>query len=756
MKKVYIFLTVLLVVAAIWSIKTQTNTSPVRIESSAAVGALPVSPNSEQPDTAMGIASVSLYSEPSDTALGIVADSSISSQADTALKIAKVSPANAQPGTAVKTPQVTTKSGTAVRTSGGAPVSVRTSTAAEKASVSPTGTQPATSGKVSQQGSAKKTDTADKTPKVAPATSAKPNAVVEKALAKEEKSPVVETGPVSKKDDNTVETPAVSGQPTAPINIPSPSTSSQIPEALRTLYVDGLNGNDAIADGSSARPWKTIKKAVGYLKPGDVLSIMGGVYKERIFISKSGTVTNRIIIGAFGNGEVIIDASLAIGEWAPDTSIQGLYKAECSFKPTAVVVNEQPIFPAFVLADIKQGEWFYNATQHTLYLYPNAGIKPTNSNVGVISDDQYSDGVTINSAHYVTLYGLTVKYAGGKGISILGNYNEIRRCNVKFNGSTGINIFTYGTTKSTDTVVAENNIYHNFIRNWPRGRYKWGSWGGGAITHAATGTKYISNISHNNGGEGLLSYGGSGGTVWRDNIVYDNWSVNIYIDNQPDGIIDGNTIFCSEPNPHDLYHNGDTNPGDNKNLGRLRAEGIMTADEDYKRTPPANLNNVKITNNIISGCRRAINHYGEALGSGLKNVLVSNNTIILPDAKGVGESFIGLQVPYNKGNNLNVVFENNRIYATDLSTYLLYLGTDSSTLPLITLKNITFRGNTWYHKTKSNAFHVGPDYHTTYDVDFNKWHSICGTNCIADKYSNLTAKIKPVLDQIELIKTTYK
>jgi len=548
-------------------------------------------------------------------------------------------------------------------------------------------------------------------------------------------------------------------------NVSSAITQSlQQGTVVRTLYVDGTNGNDAIADGSSSKPYKSISKALSYAKPGYVISIMGGVYRGRLTISKSGTATSRIIVGAFGNGDVILDASLKIGEWAPDATIQGLYKATCTAKPTAVVVNEQPIFPAFSVANIKENEWYYNSAQTTIYLFPKAGIVPTKDNVGVVSDDKYSDGIFFNNANYVTLYGITVRYAGGRGISILGNYNEIRRCNVKFNGHTGINIYPYGAVRSTDTIVAENNIYHNFLRNWPRGRYKWGGWGGGAVSNGCPKTQYIGNVSHKNGGEGLLAYLGNGGNVWRNNIVYDNWSVNIYTDNQPDGVIDGNVVFSSDPDTHDLYHNGDTNPGDNINLKRLRPDGIMTADEKYGLNPSAHLNNVRITNNIIVGCRRGTTHYASAPGSGLKNVYIANNIIVVPNAVSIGEAFIGFRVPYNSGNNLNTVFENNLIYASNASTYLLYLETDpkvvinpnSTTNPAITFKNLTFRGNIWYHANRAKSYHVGPDYHTYYDVDFNKWDTICGVNCINDVYSNITAKITPILDKITSIKATYK
>ena len=102
----------------------------------------------------------------------------------------------------------------------------------------------------------------------------------------------------------------------------------------------------------------------------------------------------------------------------------------------------------------------------------------------------------------------------------------------------------------------------------------------------------------------------------------------------------------------------------------------MTADE----TSPAKTSNIKISNNIIIGCRRSYTHYGHKEPSGLKNFIVENNTIIVPHAKGLNEKFIGINIPHNKGNNFNTVFRNNIVYGTHPDTYLLSLQTGNTGL----------------------------------------------------------------------------
>ena len=492
-------------------------------------------------------------------------------------------------------------------------------------------------------------------------------------------------------------------------------------------YVDSISGSDANNGRSEGTAFKTIGKAVmgsgAPVGPGDTVLIKAGTYRERFSIAKSGTATNRIVIGPYGNGEVVIDGSTAVAGW---TLVSGqVYKASVALAPTAVVVDEQPLFPEFTESALVDGRWYFDNTTSSLYLWCPGGGDPSARNVGIVSSNQYSDAVFINNASYVTLYGVTVRYTGGRGISILGNYNRVEKCNVKFNGHNGINMYRYGTTQTTDTEIIKNHVYHNFLRNWPRGRYKWGGWGQGATSNSTPNTKFIGNISHKNGGEGIGAYGGAGGTTFKDNISYDNWSVNIYTDNQPNGRIENNFIYCREPDPNDLYNNQDPAPEDNRSLKRLRAEGIMTADENYSLTPPANLSNVVIANNVIIGCRRGIQHYGQAAGSGLKYVQVMYNTIIVPNAVGIGEDYIGINIPYNNGNNVGSVYRNNVVYASNPATYVLYGGTDPAGVK-DSFNGITLSNNLWYHATRTNAWHWGRDYNTTWDYSFSGWRSLPG------------------------------
>jgi hypothetical protein len=500
----------------------------------------------------------------------------------------------------------------------------------------------------------------------------------------------------------------------------------------RVFYVDAAAGNDVNDGLSETRAFRTIGRAVSGssapVAPGDTVRIKAGFYREQLRINKSGTASARIAIGAYGNGAVVIDASRAVTGW---TLYSGqIYRAKPGFVPTAVVVDGQPLFPEFSAGALIEKRWYYNTATGDLYLWAPGGGNPASHDVGVVTDDQAQEGVFVDSASYVTLYGVTVRFAGGHGVAVIGNSVRVERSRLLFNGKHGLTANPWGSITGTNLAVVKNEVYHNFLRNWPRGRYKWGGWGSG-VGSTTPNALYEGNVVHKNGGEGMLSYLAGGGLVVRDNVVYDNWSVNLYVDNEPNAVVENNYVYCHTPDAHDLYNNGDPDPSDNAALKRLRAQGVMTADEDYGVSPAANLHDVTIRNNVIVGCRQGIQHYAAAAGSGLKNVKVLNNTIVVPSAGVPGEpTFSGISIPYNNGNNSGSVYRDNVVYASGAGTYVLN-GGESTADPF---KGISVDHNLWFNTSNSRPFQWGPSYNSYTHAE---WLALAGTaHGAGDIYAN--------------------
>ncbi|MCC7119288.1 MAG: cadherin domain-containing protein [Anaerolineales bacterium] len=79
--------------------------------------------------------------------------------------------------------------------------------------------------------------------------------------------------------------------------------------AEKKVYYVSLKGSDS-NPGTAAAPFKTFKKAVAALAPGDELQIFGGTYTESVTVAKSGTAAAYITIKPVSGEKVILDGGL--------------------------------------------------------------------------------------------------------------------------------------------------------------------------------------------------------------------------------------------------------------------------------------------------------------------------------------------------------------------------------------------------------------------------------------------------------------
>jgi hypothetical protein len=89
--------------------------------------------------------------------------------------------------------------------------------------------------------------------------------------------------------------------------LPTPQTF-----ALATgpkFYVDPARGKDS-NNGSEAAPWKSLVHSVRQLKPGDTLYLRGGIYYEKVSLSRSGTAEAPITIAGHPGELPILDGGL--------------------------------------------------------------------------------------------------------------------------------------------------------------------------------------------------------------------------------------------------------------------------------------------------------------------------------------------------------------------------------------------------------------------------------------------------------------
>lgn len=147
------------------------------------------------------------------------------------------------------------------------------------------------------------------------------------------------------------------------------------PTATKTIYI-APDGNDDTGDGTEAKPWFDLQKAVNAATPGTHIICRGGTYLQKV--QSDGKFTVRIKTSGTADAPIII---------------------RC-------YDGEKPVF------DFKNGL--------------------TNERVG-------ERGITI-TGDYWWLFGLHITHAADNGIKLEGSHNRIERCEFSYNLDTGIQL----------------------------------------------------------------------------------------------------------------------------------------------------------------------------------------------------------------------------------------------------------------------------------------------------------------------------
>jgi hypothetical protein len=460
-----------------------------------------------------------------------------------------------------------------------------------------------------------------------------------------------------------------------------------------TYYVDGTGGADTNDGKSLAAAFKSVAKAVSVIAAGDTVLIRKGLYREGIRLDNapSGTSAKPITFGSYGDGEVILDGSTRVGAW---TRVSGtIWQAQASFKPIGVVVNETPLkqvrqgqngstAPQEGIAGVTDGsgKWYRSSTNViTADFGATLGAgDPNAADIVVPNDNGSQQHVYWWNKHYVSFKGLTVRGSGSNGLWGYGSHVTVEHCDVKFNGKAAVSFLSSSGIANSDNAVIESHAYHNVLLNWPRGNNGYmengGGWPGTLVWQTNLRPLARGNIVHMNGGEGIISYGSaaampSGSALFEQNVAYDNWSVNMYFDNQPNNVARNNYLFNHPADAANFLYVG-AHPYDSP--GKFSV-CLMLADEEGSSDSTngyANLRGSKVYNNVMAGCRIGIRDYSEGTQAeanhGLKDTLIANNTIVMPYLPIQNTSTYGIFLQDNKTpsgtqRNTNTVIQNNVI-----------------------------------------------------------------------------------------------
>jgi parallel beta-helix repeat protein len=253
----------------------------------------------------------------------------------------------------------------------------------------------------------------------------------------------------------------------------------------QNTYIVAPSGSDT-NPGTLEAPFKTLWKGVSILRPGVTLYVRGGVYKEQITITASGSASQPITVAAFPGERPILDGSYSL--------------------PGGPVGATDP------------------RSGNTMVYAPLLGIEGS----------------------FITVRGFEVTRSHGRGIRIWPGANVTLEDNwVHDNREAGILVLGADDQHyASNHIVRNNRIWHNAdLATYDRSPSTL-DWPGALLIRWARNIIVEGNTVYNNWGEGILPSAADHITL-RGNTVYDNYAVQIYVERTADIVIERNLLYHS-------------------------------------------------------------------------------------------------------------------------------------------------------------------------------------------------------------------
>jgi len=235
-----------------------------------------------------------------------------------------------------------------------------------------------------------------------------------------------------------------------------------------TYYVDSARGNDARSGGSPSAAWKSIARVNrSSLKPGDtVLFAKGGVWRETLLMSASGSKGKPITFGAYGEGErPVITATDEITAW--QRHLEHVWKAPLAEKPNQVFFGgSRGKRAASVDRFGGPKEWFWKEG----VLYVHSDVMPTKSEAGPVEASVRKVCIALKGKGGLVFDGL---HAWGANQAWRGNIDDwdssgtarhaitVRHCLLSRSYEHGLRIQIVNPAGRLTGFEAHHNVFHD-------------------------------------------------------------------------------------------------------------------------------------------------------------------------------------------------------------------------------------------------------------------------------------------------------
>lgn len=315
-----------------------------------------------------------------------------------------------------------------------------------------------------------------------------------------------------------------------------------------TNYYVASNGDDSYP-GTFAQPWKTIQKAASTASAGDTVFILGGVYRERVALQRSGLPSQFIAFVSYQQQNATIDgAGITVPQYSGLLDLSGQNYIVIS---GLRVINSNE---AGILAD---------GTQHIViercstYNTASSGIGVWNSADAVIRNNRVERACTNGMQECISVAGTAtfdvyenfVVNCKKEGICPKDGSSDGKVHGNTIDSTEHVGIYVDAWDKHTFNIDVYNNVVRNIAR---KDGFMVASEQGGLLENV----RLYNNISYNNGFNGIgLSACCPGAPVHPirnitiiNNTVYNNglsgWGGGISIGENPtaNGIVIRNNI----------------------------------------------------------------------------------------------------------------------------------------------------------------------------------------------------------------------
>jgi Right handed beta helix region/Protein of unknown function (DUF1565) len=303
-----------------------------------------------------------------------------------------------------------------------------------------------------------------------------------------------------------------------------------------TEFFVGKNGNNKNSGTSRAQAYKTIKRAVKTMNPGDTLTILPGTYHESVEWRFSGG-DKTTTIKADIPGSVLLRGDTDAPKFTRHSGSKRIW--QCKQKNIPQAVNERDTLyiysrlPSVAEMNFLPGTWFYDKKSKTLYVHTSDSEAPSKHYLTI--SDIRGHGILIHggksvrniSIEDIMVTGFNANSPGGRpghnakwGIYFVAPQNcTVRNVTAFLNGS-GIG-FTYPSSKST---IENCRAYANYSPFY-------GSGGNIIILTPAKNDAIRKCVSFGSRSAGIRYYGGkpAENSIFDDNISFDNGYGDLWV-----------------------------------------------------------------------------------------------------------------------------------------------------------------------------------------------------------------------------------